>query len=234
MRKVSILTCSLFLCVSLLGQESKPILDPGDPNQPPEPTINFSQVWDQGLPPFFSVSISASGRAAYQSTPDTENKSGDPYEVRFTASSETRKKIFDLAQKLNYFQGSWDFTKGKIAFTGKKTLRWKNGTQSFETSYNWSSNVSIQELTSLFQDISGTVELGRKLAEKYRYDKLGVDAELKSLEAAAKDNQLAELQIIQPLLSKLAKDTSLMNISRRRAEFLLSKVPKDAQIAASQ
>ena len=68
MRKVPILACLLFLCTSLLGQVATPILDPTDPGNPPEPIINFNQVWEDGIPPFFAVSIAASGKAAYQST----------------------------------------------------------------------------------------------------------------------------------------------------------------------
>jgi len=53
---------------------------------------------------------------------------------------------------------------------------------------------------------------------------------LKKLEQAAKDDRTAELQSIQPILSKIAKDSNMMNITRRRAEFLLAKIPQTAQV----
>jgi hypothetical protein len=139
--------------------------------------------------------------------------------------------VFQVADQLKHFNGNWDYKKGRIAFTGTKTLSFKDAGNGYSTTYNWSDNVQIQQLTALFQSISETIELGRKLADTYRFDKLGVDAVLKSMEEAAKSNQLAEIQAVQPILSKLAKDSSLMNISRRRAEFLLSKISKGAALA---
>jgi hypothetical protein len=89
----------------------------------------------------------------------------------------------------------------------------------------------MQEITKIFQNISETIELGRSIADKYRFDKLGVDAEMKKLEQAAKDDRTAELQAISPILTKIAKDPGMMNITRRRAEFLLAKIPKSAKIS---
>ena len=50
------------------------------------------------------------------------------------------------------------------------------------TSYNWSQNADVQELSRLFMAIANTFDYGRKLAFEYRFDKLGMDARLKELE----------------------------------------------------
>jgi hypothetical protein len=191
------------------------------------PIVTFTQNFPNGTPPFYSISIESSGRAEYRATPNPNND-GDPYQVKFVASEATRSRVFELAQQLNFFHGNFDYTKGKIAFTGTKTLAFRNGNQEESTTYNWSQNPLIQELTAIFQNTEETINLGRQLEDKYRFDKLGVDAVLKSMEQEAKDNHLAELQAIQPILTRVAKDTSLMNISRRRAELLLLKIPKNA------
>ncbi len=176
------------------------------------------------MPPYYSVAVESTGRTTYYSTPKSSN-SGDPYTSRFTLSPDTQKRVFDIARQLNYFQGNFDYKKSKIAFTGTKTLSFKNGKEDHQTTYNWSDNLAIQQLTKLFQDISETVEIGRVITEKYRFDKLGVDAEMKKLEQASKDDRVAELQAIQPLLIRISKDTSMMNITRRRADALLAKIP---------
>lgn len=230
MRKVSLLLIGILLSLLASAQNAQPNLSPDDPNAAQAgPVVTFTQSWPAATPAFFSVAVSATGRVAYQSSP--KDKAGDPYELKFTMSPENQKVVFELADHLKHFNGDWDYKKGKIAFTGTKTLAFKDANNHFTTTYNWSDNVQIQQLTTLFQSISETVELGRKLADTYRFDKLGVDAVLKSMEQAAKNNQLAEIQSVQPILSKLAKDSSLMNISRRRAEFLLSKIPKGAALA---
>jgi hypothetical protein len=225
---LSLLVCGM---ASVFAQANLPVPEP--PTAPPEsvpPFIIFSQAWDQAIPPYFSVGVDGAGRATYHSTAKANNL-GDPYDLKFALSEETRAKIFDLARQLNFFRGNFDYKKSRIAFTGTKTLRFKNGKEEYWTSYNWSDNLSMQEMTRIFQNMSETIELGRSIADKYRYDKLGVDAEMKKLEQAAKDNRTAELQSLSPILTRIAKDPSMMNITRRRAEFLLAKIPQSARVS---
>ena len=222
----------LVVAIAAWPQNAQAPIEPKSENPaaaPPE--IHFTLTFPQATPPFFTVAIEATGRAEYKSTPDLKNE-GDPYTIEFTASEATRTRLFELARQLNFFQGNYDYNK-KVAFTGTKTLTFKNGTEQHQTTYNWSQSPQIQEITTTFLNISNTIEMGRQLRDKYRYDKLGVDAILASMETEAKDNRLAELQIIEPTLSRMAKDTSLMNISRRRAEFLLSKVPPGTATAST-
>ena len=96
-------------------------------------------------------------------------------------SEANRSKIFDLAKKLNYFQGDFDSHLKRIAQTGSKTLEYKSATRHGSTHYNWSQNPDVQELTRLFLAIATTLDYGRKLSFQYRFDKLGMDARLREL-----------------------------------------------------
>ena len=49
-------------------------------------------------------------------------------------SEANRSKIFDLAKKLNYFQGDYDSHLKRIAQTGSKTLEYKSATVHGSTS----------------------------------------------------------------------------------------------------
>ena len=217
----AVLTC----CCACAQTASTPI-EPNDTPQAAPPVITFTLSFPGATPPFYTIAIESTGRSEYKSTPQPKNE-GDPYLLEFVASESTRTRLFELARQLNFFQGNYDYGK-KIAFTGDKTLTFKNGADEHTTTYNWSQSLQIQEITTTFQNISNTIEIGRQLQDKYRYDKLGIDAILATMETEAKDDHLAELQILQPILSRMAKDTALMNISRRRAEYLLSKIPPGA------
>lgn len=232
MHKRLIILSIWLLCACAWAQNSQPHLEPGQQAEKTPPIITFTCNFPNFKPPFYNVAVESTGRAEYKSTPEPNNV-GDPYILKFLVSEATRKRLFQLAEELNHFQGSFDYTKNKIAYTGTKTLGWKNGEEEHQTSYNWSENPTVQEITTIFQSIEETVELGRQLEDKYRYDKLGVDAVLKAMEEEAKTNRMSELQAIQPILTKVAKDSSLMNISRRRAEFLLTKVPKDSAVTTN-
>ena len=234
MKKVFLLLLLVFCSASLFAQADQPA--PESPSVPPDavsPVVIFSQTWPEAIPPFYSVVVDGSGRTTYHSTPSKPD-SGNPYDLQFVISEQTRGKIFDLAKQLNYFQGNFDYRKSRIAFTGKKTLKFQNGKAEHETSYNWSDNLALQDLTKIFQNMSETIELGRALADKYRFDKLGVDAEMRKLEEATKDERTVELQAIQPILSRIAKDPGMMNITRHRAELLLAKIPKSAKVDVQQ
>jgi hypothetical protein len=54
-----------------------------------------------------------------------------------------------------------------------------------------------------------------------RFDKLGLEEELKGMENEGQN--LAELQIIAPMLESIANDPAILNIARQRAKRLLAK-----------
>ena len=89
------------------------------------------------------------------------------------------------------------------------------------TTYNWSQNADVQELTRLFTAIANTLDYGRKLAFEYRFDKLGLDARLKELEDLRANHYAEELNAIEPILRKIADDPNMMHISRQTAQQLL-------------
>ena len=82
----------------------------------------------------------------------------------------------------------------------------------------------MEELTRLFQNLSQTLEFGRHLDHMVRYDRLGIDAELRRMEEAAGNNELIELQAIAPSLQRITDDTAILHIARLRAEKLLARL----------
>ncbi len=234
-----VLACSLFVW----GQQ--PNLEPNTPGDKPVPTVTYDQVFPGAVPAHFSVAVESDGRAAYRSDETgpgaPETATGDPYLLQFVVSDATRTRIFNLASEANYFHGNFNYTKNRIASTGTKTLTYSEGPAvSFgnptsgvrsSTVYNYSENRAIQQLTSIFQVISQTVELGRRLNYLHRFDKLGLDAELKSAEQMAHEGQLLELQAIAPTLKAVADDSAVMHIARQRAQDLL-KIATSSPAAA--
>lgn len=186
------------------------------------PVVTFEQNWADANPRWYSISVASSGTASYQSQPHLEpnDVAGDPFKMEFTASESTRTQIFDLAKAVNYFGGEFEY-KGNIAKTGTKTLTYIDGKKQSQLAINYSSNSQLMQLISIFQNISNTMELGRKLAFQIRFDKLGVDATLKRMEEMNKQGMLLEVPAIEPVLKQIATDRSFMNIARQRAQRLL-------------
>lgn len=200
--------------------------DKNQPPNPPEPTITFDRYWEDATPQDFTITLKSSGGASYVSRDPTriDKDSGTPdpdYTVEFTMSPSNRDLAFTRAKEANYFQGDFDY-KHKVANTGKKTLTYADPVRHFETTYNFSENKNIEQITKLFVGISATIEHGRKLQFLRRFDKLSLDTELQGMEDMAHNGYLAEIQIIAPLLQNIVNDSSILNMARRRAQRLLA------------
>lgn len=212
---------AFFLAGLLVSAQAQNPLEPGHKNAPVA-EVTFELNWRQANPQYYSISVESTGDASYQSQPQTKegDTPGDPYMLKFIASEPTRTKIFDLAEALGYFKGKFE-TKYKVAQTGTKTLTYRDGQKEFKTQLNYSDNPQMRELIDIFQKMSTTFEMSRKLDYDIRFDKLGLDRDLKSMEEISKGNGLIELQVISPTLQRIASDNSVINISRQRARRLL-------------
>jgi len=220
--------CIAMVC--LLAISALPAQDQNQPPNPAIPTVTFELFWEQATPQSYTITVDGMGAAHYvsrnptrASAPITAPTYDPEYDTLFTMSGKSRERIFELARELDYFHGDFDYRQHKIANTGTKTLRYADAVRNFSTSYNWSENKSIQELTNLFQGISNTLQYGQRLQFKKRFDKLGLEAELKTMEAQAQNKELAELQVIAPVLQNIADDTSVLHIARERAKRLLAQ-----------
>lgn len=196
------------------------------PGVPVTPVITFDLNWEAATPQNYTITMDANGKAQYVSRSPTRTPEGstepDPdYLLEFTMSAASRDRILQLAKELNYFNGNFDFTQHKVANTGRKTLTYADSARSFHTTFNWSENKAIEQITKIFQGISNTIEHGRKLQFMRRFDKLGLAAELKAMETMSKADYLAEVQIIAPILQSIADDSSILHIARQSAGRLL-------------
>lgn len=132
-------------------------------------------------------------------------------------------KIFKAARAQKYFAATCSSRAKNVADTGAKMLSYEGADGKGSCSFNFSENKDVIMLAELFFGISQTLEEGRKLEFKHRYDHLGLDAELDSLTKESDAAQAVELGTIAPILRKLASDTELMERVRLRAAKLLDR-----------
>ena len=202
-----------WLCVPLLAA------DPA--------SVTFTLDFPGSDPDHYSISAQSDGRGHYECSAKISEASDEreSYETDFTFSEATRARIFDLAAQAYYFSGKIDSGKRNLANTGAKKLSYKDGQRDFTASYNYSSVLPAQQLTTLFQSVSATLEFGRRLAHFHRYQKLALDEELKRMENQARQGDLVELQAVKPVLQEIYDDSSVINIVRARAQRILAMSP---------
>jgi hypothetical protein len=186
-------------------------------------TVTFTLEFPTSDPDRYSISVTDDGHGRYECSAKIAPESDDRenYQAEFELSPAGRARVFDLAAQAHFFAGKIDSGNRKLAFTGAKTLTYKDGQHSATASYNYSNLPPVQELTTFFQNLSATLEYGRHLAYFHRYQKLALDEELKRMEDQARSKELSELQAVQPVLQQILDDASVLNVVRARAERLL-------------
>jgi len=186
--------------------------------------VTFTLDFPGSEPSHYFISVSSDGRSAYASDGQLSAESdADPFHLDFSVSPSTRNAIFDLAKRAHYFEGEIDSKKRGLASTGAKTLTYKDDQRNTRATYNFSPITAVQQLTQLFQNLSATLEFGRRLQYFHHYQKLALDQELKRMEDMANQNGLEELGAVAPILQEIASDSSVINPVRARAQRMAQR-----------
>ncbi len=186
-------------------------------------TITFSLDFPGSDPDHYSITVRSDGYATYESKGKMSADSDDheSFRIEFTLTDATRAQIFDLAARAHYFSGKIDSGNKKLAFTGAKVLTYSDAQRNVTADYNYSRLPDVQQLTTVFENISATLEFGRRLTYDHRYQKLALDEELKHMETQADSHALLEMQAVRPILQAVYDDNSVINVVRARAQRLM-------------
>jgi len=186
-------------------------------------SVSFSLDFPNSSPEHYAITVQSDGSAHYESSGRISNDSDarDDYQTDFAFSDGTRTQIFGLAKAAHFFSGKVDSGNKKLAFTGAKKLVYSDAQRTSSAEYNFSPVPPVQQLTTLFQSVSATMEFGRRLSYYHRYQKLALDDETKRMEDQAREGQLAELQAVKPVLQRIYDDNSVMNVVRARAQRIM-------------
>jgi len=213
---------SLFLCcaAALYGAPSQPAAGSVQDSA----AVTFTLDFPQSSPEHYSIRVPSTGTAHYESSGrlSADSDVTDTFDYDFAISNELRSRIFALAAKAGYFQKYLEAHHKNLAFMGKKTLQYTDANHSSEGTFNYSANAAVQELTSVFQSLSATLEFGHRLNYYRRYQKLALEDELKRMQEMARNNTLIEVTAIQPILEQIVADQSVIKVTRARAQTLMS------------
>ena len=153
------------------------------------------------------------------------DSSAVPFQHKITISQATSQKIFSATERLNRFGVPCASKLKNIADTGTKTLKYEGQDGAGSCTYNFSENKDVQSLTEIFQGIAETLDTGRRLDQLHRFDRLGLDAAMKSLSDEVSAGRALEIGTIAGSLKSIASDTDVMARVRSRASALLNQIP---------
>lgn len=190
------------------------------------PAVSYAQDFEGANPSHYEITITRDGHGTYISNGQLSRDAqpADLTPVSFDISETVKNQIFDLAKRTHYFEGKVDSGRTNIANTGTKTLSYHDEKHATKATYNYSENPAIEEETGIFQNLSTTLEFGRRLTFFHKYQKLALDDELKKMDDLRHDGMLGDVQAIAPILRDIAHDQRVMNVTRSRALRLLATI----------
>jgi nucleotide-binding universal stress UspA family protein len=95
--------------------------------------------------------------------------------------------------------------------------------------YSASSDPDIEELTSVFEELSQTFEYGRRLNDLEVHDKKAIQPQLEAMRTKAERHALRDLPVLVPILRGLASDDSLDASVRKQAATLIAMASHSPQ-----
>lgn len=194
-----------------------------------DPTMFYSKFFKGSKPEFVSVELSKSGKAVYKESPEDDNP------VDFMLAPDDTEEIFALVDRLDRFKRPLE-SNLKVAHMGIKTFRFSDGSEKNEVTFNYSLDENAKLLTDWFERITETQMLLFDLERTVKFDRLGVNQTLLRIEAAHDRKRLVGSIRFLPLLDRVVKNDSYLNMARERAALLAAtfRNPKPKAAAAGQ
>jgi hypothetical protein len=132
-------------------------------------------------------------------------------------------RLFQAARKDHFFASDCADQRKHIAFTGKKTLAYSGPDGSGSCTFNYSRERDVNQITAALVAVGYTLQVGNRLRQEHRYDRLSLENELESLQEAVRDGRALETENIAPELEAIADDNAVMDLARARARSLLEQ-----------
>lgn len=179
-----------------------------------EPRIFYSKSFPGSQPPYVEVTLEKDGKVVYKESPQ------DELPVKFQIEPAEAAEIYALAEKLERFGRPLESGLA-VARMGDKTYRWEDPpAPPREVKYNYSADLDAQTFQNWFEKMVETVQLYLNLDRAVKFDKLGANKALLLLQAGMERNRLVALEQFLPLLDRVARNSSYLNMARERAAAL--------------
>jgi hypothetical protein len=184
------------------------------------PTVTYRRVFEGSTPEFIEIVLRQDGSAKA----DVRQLSDPPSPEDFMVSAAFGGEIFDLVRELHNFQDAKLDSGRRVAYTGKKTLRWQKGAESYQAEYNYTLNAKASRLQKMFEDLAQEQMDLDTLEQRLRYDRLGVNEALDRFEGHLNRGDLPEPQRFLMVLDRIAGDSRLIGVARQRARSLAARI----------
>lgn len=183
--------------------------------------ITFRRIFPASSPEFIEITVKENSDVG---TFEIRQLDEDAGSVPFEVSSTLRAKMFGYAAELHHFQGLDLDVHRKIAYLGEKTFLWEQGSQKFETKFNYTLNPAATQLLQIFEGLARQQEHFVTLSRRMKYDRLGINDALLQFETDFNRGLLPEPNRLLPVLDQISGDSKFVEIARQRARTLADRI----------
>ena len=200
------------LALLLAGALSTAALYAGDASR-----LTYIKSFPGSTPEYLQITLDHAGNAEYRDRVD------DDLPLKFHLTPAETQEVFSLAEKLDFFKRPLE-SGLKVAFMGAKTFRYDDGATHNEAKFNYSEDLSAQQLLDWFERMAESAAHRIDLERAAKYDKLGVDKAVRLLSAALERKRLVGLEQFLPTLDRIANNDSYMHTARARAAEIAESI----------
>lgn len=185
-----------------------------------EPRIFYSKSFPGSVPAYVEIVFERTGKAVYKEAPD------DDQPIKFQLKQAEADEIFALAAKVDQFKRPLEATglKVPVANMGMKTFRWEDGAARQEVKFNFTLDADARSLVDWFDKMIESEQHYIALERSVKFDKLGANKAILQLQAAMERSRLVALDQYIPLLERVVKNDSYLNMARDRAAMLVAAI----------
>jgi hypothetical protein len=209
----------LFLGISFLPGIASAQSPAESPSAGLKPQIMFTLDFPGQPIPRYKISLTEDGQGSYDATGGRDAQA----RVSFSLGAAAAEPLFSLARQLQFFRGQYAASR-KVAFMGTKTFRYSGSDGSGETTFTYTENKKLVQLTSNFQALALTLQLGQQLLADARFNRMAVDRDMVELKDSLARHTAAYPQAISSVLAVLTDDTNMVAPVRRDAGAILQSV----------
>lgn len=191
---------------------------------PPEgPQLTYVKVLKGSVPEYEKIVVNFDGSGNYEGRSLSEPPNPRPFRL----APDVAQKFFAIADQMHDFQDVSLESHKRVADLGEKTFKYVNGGESYECSFNYSTNRDAGELETLFESLGAVERHISALDYAMRYDHLGLPRVLTLIQLDLNNKSLLDPQLMTGELEAVAANPSYLHLAQVRAREILRQIQKD-------
>lgn len=187
------------------------------------PQLTYTKILKGSSPEYEKIVVNSDGSGMYEG----RRLAGAPNPRPFQLSRSVTQRFFDLAGALHNFQDVSIESHKRVADLGLKTFRYQNGSEVYESQFNYSTNREAAKLESLYECLGAMERHISALDYAMKYDHLGLPQVLTQIQIDLDNKVLLDPQLMTAALEAVAANPNYLHLAQVRAQKILKELQKE-------